>query len=222
MPCVILTTGPHVLTATKAVSKRLRSAHKSLLCAVVDRDGFSAKTGGRNKAVWVTGSKSTVSLLFLAPVELTCWNQTVRLRPAMDCCWNQGNLPVTVSTPCHATAMRWTAIPYIYSMLKTRWPKWQPDLFWRWVPRNHHHQLPTCLSAGDSLVTAWPGPLGRLVSLRARGPPAPTPELRLRFTEPDGVANALLQPGATSGLRPGGTSMFVRCICFNKRWGLIG
>ena len=30
----------------QVVSKRLRSAHKSLLSAVVDRDGFSAKTGG--------------------------------------------------------------------------------------------------------------------------------------------------------------------------------
>ena len=45
---------PFDLSMREVISKRLRSAHKSLLAAVVDREGFSAQTGAESaeKMVW--------------------------------------------------------------------------------------------------------------------------------------------------------------------------
>ena len=58
---------------------------------------------------------------------------------------------------------------------------------------------PRLLLLGDSPVTAWPGSLRRLLSLRAASAPAaenpfPVPSLG-QGAEPDTVANALLRPG---------------------------
>jgi len=46
----------------EAVSKRLRGAHKSLLAAVVDRDGFSAKTGDSPVTAWPGSLRRLLSL----------------------------------------------------------------------------------------------------------------------------------------------------------------
>lgn len=57
---------------------------------------------------------------------------------------------------------------------------------------------PRLLLLGDSPVTAWPGSLRRLLSLRAASAPAPDPPFPASLgqgAEPDTVANALLRPG---------------------------
>lgn len=76
-----------------------------------------------------------------------------------------------------------------------------------WKPTEPDHQTtsidcpsrPRPLLLGDSPVTAWPGSLRRLLSLRAASAPAaanpfPVPSLG-QGAEPDTVANALLRPG---------------------------
>ena len=87
----------------EAVSKRLRGAHKSLLAAVVDRDGFSAKTGAPMCLTWreVTRTFPPVNLLVLKGGGW--WKSHL---PRCHLQVRRGS-PFTSSDDCHAAIKSW-------------------------------------------------------------------------------------------------------------------